>query len=301
ESAPQPHIAKIEKQQDQFRSQARVPLPVRSPHGPAPQRPGHERGDRERGADRCAAGGDGVRHLHPPDEADGRRDRHGHIHHEGHPCTGGMYVDDAETVALLVIGGREHQPAPQSAGDEERRRPREPRRQAAGERVHVRRRGETVEPGPVHESPRRYSRLMRTAAAAASGASVTPSTAKAPSSSSGARYASPAMASCVARAPKISTGSDSGSVSSDSSAPERFMPSVSAAPIEPIRLRATLPTATDATIPATAAAGAPSDSAASGAMSASGRPVSSQCAALLANMSAVSDWPDSAYCSSVPS
>ena len=53
-------------------------------------------------------------------------------------------------------------------------------------------------------------------------------------------------------------------------------PSVSAAPVEPIRLNATLPTATAATIPGTAAAGTPSESPASGAMSANGNPVKSQ-------------------------
>ena len=68
------------------------------------------------------------------------------------------------------------------------------------------------------------------------------------------------MASCVARAPKISTGSDSGSVSSDSSAPLRFTPSVSAAPIEPIRLSATLPSATPPGSRAARRSGAPSDS-----------------------------------------
>ena len=149
-AAPQPHIAQIEEQQDQLRSQARIPLPVRSPHGPAPERPGHERGDRERGADRCAAGGDGVRHLHPPDEADGRRDRHGRIHHEGHPRTGGVYVDDAETVALLVIGGASTSPpySPPAMSSAAGHANHGVRR--AGERVHVRRRAETVKPGPGH-------------------------------------------------------------------------------------------------------------------------------------------------------
>ena len=70
----------------------------------------------------------------------------------------------------------------------------------------------------------------------------------------------------MARAPKISTGSASGSVSSDSSAPLRRMPSVSPAPIEPIRLRATVPTATEATMPGTAACRRAQRLAASGAI-----------------------------------
>ena len=80
----------------------------------------------------------------------------------------------------------------------------------------------------------------------------------------------------------MSTGISSGSVRSDSSAPERRIPSVSAAPIEPIRLSATVPTATEAMIPGMAAPGAPSATPASGAISASGSPVSSQCAAVFA-------------------
>ena len=62
-----------------------------------------------------------------------------------------------------------------------------------------------------------------------------------------------------------------------------------------------LPTDTETMIPGSAAAGTPSDRPASGAMSASGNPVRSQCAAVFANISHVSDCPDSAYCSSVPS
>src|SRR5882672_3916230 len=126
-----------------------------------------------------------------------------------------------------------------------------------------------MKPGPGHDARFRYdySRLIRTAAAAASGASVTPSTTRAASSSSGAN----------------------GSVSSDSSAPLRLIPSVRAAPIEPMRLNATLPTATEATIPGTAAVETPSDNAASGAISASGNPVNNQCAAVFANISQVSD------------
>src|SRR6185437_4012034 len=93
----------------------------------------------------------------------------------------------------------------------------------------------------------------------------------------------------------------SGSVRSESSAPERRMPSVSAAPMEPMRLSATVPTATEMTMPGTAAPGAPSAMAASGAINASGRPVSSQWAAVFAASSHVRERPDKAYCSSVPS
>src|SRR6185312_3604246 len=99
----------------------------------------------------------------------------------------------------------------------------------------------------------------------------------------------------------MSTGISSGNVRSDSSAPERRIPSVSPAPIEPMRLNATVPTATDAMIPGTAAGGAPSAIPASGAIKASGNPVSSQCAAVFAASSQVSERPESAYCSSVPS
>src|SRR3954469_19342549 len=97
------------------------------------------------------------------------------------------------------------------------------------------------------------------------------------------------MASSVARAPKINTGIDSGRVNGDSKAPLRLTPRVNAAPTEPIKLNATLPIATDATIPPTAATGTPSDNAARGAIRASGRPVRSQCATVLANSTHVND------------
>src|SRR5579864_1361433 len=109
------------------------------------------------------------------------------------------------------------------------------------------------------------------------------------------------MASSVARAPKMSTGNDNGKVRSASNTPLRRIPSVSAAPIEPMRLSATVPTATQITIPGTEAAGAPSESAASGAMSARGAPVSSQWVTVFASMSQVSGCPERLYCSRVPS
>ena len=119
----------------------------------------------------------------------------------------------------------------------------------------------------------------------------------------GASSGPPAIASCVARAPKISTGSDSGSISSDSSAPLRSMSqrqrrrqssrsgSARRSPAPPramIRRQSA-----DRCARGRARRAAP--------CSASGNPVSSQCATVLANSSAVSDWPESAYCSSVPS
>src|ERR1700730_12618220 len=238
-----------------------------------------------------------MRDLDPPDQSNTCGNRDGRIHQERHPRAGGMDVDDAEVVALLIVRRREDQPAIQAADDQHGCKPREPRRQPGREPIDIRRRAEPMKPGPGHL----HSRLMRTAAAAASGARVMPRTASAPSRYSGGANPAPFIASSVARAPNINTGIDSGSVNSDNNAPLRFTPRVNAAPIDPIKLNATLPIATDTTIPLSAAAGTPSDSPASGAITASGSPVSSQCATVLANSSHVNDCPDRTCCSSVPS
>src|SRR5262249_24925788 len=153
--------------------------------------------------------------------------------------------DDAEVIALLIVGRSEHQPAIQSACDQYRGTPRKPWRQARRQPIDVGRRAEPMQPGPGHV----HSRLMRTAAAAARGARVMPRTASAPSRYSGGAKPSPLMASSVARAPNINTGIDNGSVSNDNSAPLRLTPRVNAAPIDPIKLSATLPIATEMTIP----------------------------------------------------
>src|SRR6185369_20760 len=91
-----------------------------------------------------------------------------------------MNVEDAVALALLVIGGRNHEAADQAVCNEDRRDPREPRRERRRQLVDVRRRAKLVKPRPGHRV--RYSRLMRTAAAAASGASVMPRMAMAPRS-----------------------------------------------------------------------------------------------------------------------
>src|SRR5579863_5551636 len=94
----------------------------------------------------------------------------------------------------------------------------------------------------------------------------------------------------------MSTGNDNGKVRSASNTPLRRIPSVSAAPIEPMRLSATVPTATQITMPGTEAPGAPS-----GAMSARGAPVRSQWVTVFASMSQVRGCPERLYCSRVPS
>ena len=92
-----------------------------------------------------------------------------------------------EVLALLddLDHEAEHQAADEARDDESGRGPCQPRRQSPRHTVDVRRRGEPVKPGPGHRFSLPYSRLMRTAAAAASGASVRPSTASAPRSCSG--------------------------------------------------------------------------------------------------------------------
>src|SRR6202167_2866620 len=149
-------------------------------------------------------------------------------------------------------------------------------------------------PGHVYSSP------MRTAAASARGASVAASTAIAASRYMGAACDSPAIASAVARAPKISTGTDSGNTSSASSEPLRLKLKVKPAPTAPIKLNATVPSSTAASMPGSAAECAPSVTAASGATSTSGSPVSNQCTTVLASRSPANDCPHSAHCSSAP-
>src|SRR5882724_3321430 len=293
----QAHISKVQEQQDQLGSQARIPLPVGAPHAVAPQGAGDQRHKGERGADRRATGRHRMRNLDAPDQSNTGRHRHGRVDHERHPCGRNVNIHDAEIVALLIVRRCEHQASIQAACDQRGSQPREPRRQAGREPINIGRRAEPMKPGPGHF----HSRLMRTAAAAASGARVMPRTASAPSRYSGGANPAPFIARSVARAPNINTGIDNGSVNKDSSAPLRFTPRVNAAPIDPIKLNATLPIATETTMPLSAATGTPSDSAASGAITASGSPVSSQCATVLANSSHVNDWPDNTCCSSVPS
>src|SRR5690606_8485251 len=105
-------------------------------------------------------------------EPDRRGHRHHRICHQRQPGTRRVHIDDTKAVALLVIRRREHEAAVEAGGEQDRGRPGEPGYERAGQPVEVWRRAEAVKPGPVHL----YSRLMRTAAAAASGASVMPST-----------------------------------------------------------------------------------------------------------------------------
>src|SRR5688572_7381426 len=134
-----------------------------------------------------------------------------------------------------------------------------------------------------------YSSPIRTAAAAARGARVTPSTAIAPNKYIGGAIDSPVMARCVASAPNTRIGTASGNVSNDSSTPPRRAPSVRPALIAPTRLSAKPPSANEATTLHIAPAGTPRPAAATGADNASGRPVISQCVQVLANNIQVSD------------
>ena len=95
-----------------------------------------------------------------------------------------MHVEDAKAVALLVIGRREHQTADHASGDEDASDPGEPRRHATRDSIEVRRRSELVKPDP-HLCQVPYSTPIRTAAAAANGASVAVKTSSAPSRYSG--------------------------------------------------------------------------------------------------------------------
>src|SRR6185312_14206404 len=125
-----------------------------------------------------------MRDLHSPDQAHGRRDRHRRVDHDRHVRRRRMQKDDPITVALLIVRGSYEQPGIQPVRDQQARRPCEPRGQATRQPIDIWGRAEAMKPGPGHLFDL-YSRLMRTATAEASGASVTPRTANAPSRYSG--------------------------------------------------------------------------------------------------------------------
>ena len=138
--------AEIQEQQDQFRGQARVPVPPRAPHRLAPDRTGQQGDQGEGGADRRAGHRQDFAQLDAPDQCDGGVDRHQPEHGHAHPCAGHVYVEDAEAVALLVVGRHLEQGAVQAPGHHQQAQSIAPRRPARGEAVEVGGRTEFVEP-----------------------------------------------------------------------------------------------------------------------------------------------------------
>ena len=121
-----------------------------------------------------------MRHLHAPDETDGGSQGHGGVDSQGHRRDRRVHVDDAERVLLLIVRRRQDQATVERYQHRQHGRGRRTTAPNGAAKPYTHG-GDTeaMEPGPVH-ALNAYSSPMRTAAAAASGASVTPSTAIAP-------------------------------------------------------------------------------------------------------------------------
>jgi hypothetical protein len=61
-----------------------------------------------------------------------------------------MDIDDAESIALLVVIRRQHQSSVKPDGDQDAGRPGNPGQQPAGNPIRMRWRGELVDPGERH-------------------------------------------------------------------------------------------------------------------------------------------------------
>src|ERR1017187_2872384 len=142
---------------------------------------------------------------------------------------------------------------------------------------------------------------MRSAAAAAKGASVEVNT-----QSDARKYNAPAalvpeIARSVAPAPNISSGIASGSTIKDKSTLPRRRPTVRPAPMAPSQLSVSVPNANPSSMVANAETGMLSPIATTGDTSTSAAPLTSQCANVLAMTIVAKLCPDSANCSKVPS
>ena len=111
----------------------------------------------------------------------------------------------------------------------------------------------------------------------------------------------PMTASATAVVPKISTGTLSGIMRSESSSPPRRILTVSALPTAPISVRHIVPNSKLATSEGRPCSGRPSMIANSGDTNASRNPVVNQCAATSASTSTASGYGASASCSKLPS
>src|SRR5882762_5336046 len=142
---------------------------------------------------------------------------------------------------------------------------------------------------------------MRNATAVAHGAKALANTSKAPRSKSWAWPPRPEAAASDAPAPMISTGTYRGSTSSESNAPPPRRPSVSAAPIAPIRLRTGVPSAKDSARTPRSSGGKANCSAKTGEIRTRGRPDVTQWANTFAATVIPRGVAPSSICSSVPS
>src|SRR5882672_828546 len=237
----QRHEAEVQEQQDQLRREARVPDPPGAPGRLAPERarPQRDEGEQRAGRRQCAR--HHVREPRVERQTCRRPERHHHVDKHRHPRRRDVNEDDAVGLALLRVGRRDEQ------ADVEARGAQYSRRRAAPTRDHSRDRIERLRrriPEPLHALCS-HSTEIRNAAAIAQGANAAATISSAASSRSCPSGASPAAAMSTLPAPMISTGTYSGSTSSDRSTPPPRSPSVRAAPIAPIKLSTGVPRSND--------------------------------------------------------
>ena len=127
---------------------------------------------------------------------------------------------------------------------------------------------------------------MRTAAAHAIGAPTIATSKPAPSSESCALAENPARTASTAPAPKIKTGTYRGRISSASNPPPARKPMVSAAPIAPSSDKVGVPTSNPTASIDSSLPESPNCIPSRGDITTRGRPVVSQCAAILPEINA---------------
>src|SRR5207247_10028750 len=99
------HEAEIEEEQDQLRSQARVPYPPSAPGGLSPEGASPER---EKRKERAGGRNRARHHAREPGverETESRPERHAQVEEPRHPGCRNVDEDDAIGLALLGVGG----------------------------------------------------------------------------------------------------------------------------------------------------------------------------------------------------
>src|SRR5258708_379799 len=154
ESVRERDEAEVEEEQDELGRHARIPRPVGAPGGPAPERAGPERHEREYGTGRRER----ARHHRAQARIEGEGGRRVARHHEveehRHPRGGNVDEDHAVDLALLRIGGRQLEARIEARDGEDCGEREEPGREPSGEAVEGGGRGEVE---PVHVSRARSS------------------------------------------------------------------------------------------------------------------------------------------------
>ena len=148
EGATQHDHAQIQEQLDQHRGQPGIPDPPGAPGGNAPHRAGKQRQRRHQGTDGRGGRGDHVRQLDLPYQEEERAHRQQHEARLGENRRRHMHIDDAEAVALLVVGGREGQPPDTAGHQRDDRQGPEPRQPALAGREEGRRCAHAMQPRP---------------------------------------------------------------------------------------------------------------------------------------------------------